>query len=248
MNSPPAASASSGPKSAPGVCDPGRPSPRSSRCVTSAATEAVNSVPSPARSQPSRTVPSAHSARACAHEDRRGMSCARNGIRAIALVAMPLTPGMRKRAETAGRQKRTRALDGPSLDAAMTDSASVARQAATTRRWPRFPCRARHRRESSTGQDAQPTGSAPGARGAPSRPPNDAISTMVPARADPTTPGLEGDGGHRVDVHPCRRRSAFARPQQHALGRENAEACAGDVRLVAGSRVLSEFQGLLDRG
>lgn len=56
---PPAFTASSGPKSEPGVWAPGRPSPRARRRATSAATAAVNSPDRPARSQPTRIVPSA---------------------------------------------------------------------------------------------------------------------------------------------------------------------------------------------
>jgi hypothetical protein len=58
--------------------------------------------------------------------------------------------------------------------------------------------------------------------------------------------GFGGDGRQCVDAHPCRRWLTFTQAQHHALGREDAEACTGDERLVRGSGLPVEFQHPLD--
>jgi len=171
------------------VYAPGRPSPLISRCATSAATAAVNAWASPARSQPSRTAPVGHSARACAHENCRGRSCARTLTCASLLAAKPVTPGMRKTAHTTGIISRTTAPVGATLEAATTTSALLARHAASN---------------SPLGRLAEATASPSGVVscvGSPktgagtrrpcrtSQPPDGMPSTMLWARAEPITPG-----------------------------------------------------------
>lgn len=131
MNSAPAASATSGPKSLAGVNAPGRPSPLARRWATSVTAPTVNVMPSPVRSQPSRTRPDGHSTRARPQDDRRGRSLAVVVVmRASRRVAKPARPGKRSTPPIAGRAARTAGLAGARAEAPITDGAPLACQAA----------------------------------------------------------------------------------------------------------------------
>jgi len=90
----------------------------------------VKACASPTRSQPSRTVPSAHSSRACPQECSRGRSRALNFTPASRRLANARTGPIASSAVAIGRTARIAGEDGASLEAATADGAPLARCAA----------------------------------------------------------------------------------------------------------------------